>query len=486
MELRQDPFPVNDFRAAAHQAVDLVVDYLATIRERPVYQPVPPVHRERLLTMPLPETGETVDALIDRFAHDIQPWPMGNGHPRFFGWANSPPDPAGVIAEFLAAAVDPSCAGGDHAAIYLERCVTRWLAELVGFPLDNGIGLLTSGGSMASLTAIATARHAAAARDGWNDRDGGMQGVTSPLVMYLSTEAHTTMVKAAELLGIGNRQVRKVPVDDGLKMDVAALQEQLAADRAAGFRPFLVAASAGTVDTGAVDPFDTIADLCAAEGLWLHVDGALGAVGILDDRLADRYGGMDRADSLAIDPHKWLSVPVECGCVLFRDAGIARDTFSLVPPYLRTEENRGIGGLPWFSEYGFQQTRGFRALKVWMTLAANGRAGLAATIRRHNDLARELAARIAATPGLELFAEPTLSIVCFRVRPSEGADSDAFNKAVMEGVQASGRAFVTQAVLNGEFWLRACVMHYGTTRDDLAALVQTVLDVASGIKPGQA
>ena len=248
MDLRQSPFPDESFRTAASQAVDLIADYLESIRERPVYQPVPAGHRARLMEMPLPELGEDVSSLIERFANEILPWPMGNGHPRFFGWANSPPDPAGIIAELLAAAFDPSCAGGDHAAIYLERCVTRWLAELVGFPLEGGIGLLTSGGSMASLTAIATARHAAAARDGWNDREDGIQFAPAPLVMYLSTEAHTTMVKAAELLGIGNRQVRRVPVDGQFRMDVAALRALVAADRAAGFRPFLVAASAGTVE----------------------------------------------------------------------------------------------------------------------------------------------------------------------------------------------------------------------------------------------
>jgi glutamate/tyrosine decarboxylase-like PLP-dependent enzyme len=481
MDFRQSPFPADDFRAAAYQAVDLIAHSLASIRERPVYQPVPELHRTHLMEMPLPEHGEDVSGLIERFATEILPYPMGNGHPRFFGWANSPPDPAGVIAELLAAGFDPSCAGGDHAAIYLERCVTRWLAELVGFPLEGGIGLLTSGGSMASLTAIATARHAAAVHDGWNDREDGIQQVAAPLVMYLSIEAHTTMVKAAELLGIGNRQVRRVPVDSTFRIDVDALKEQVAADRAAGYRPFLVAASAGTVSTGAVDPFDALADFCGKEGLWLHVDGALGAVGILDERVATAYAGMDWANSLAIDPHKWLSVPVECGCILIRDGALARDTFSLVPAYVRTEENRGIGGLPWFSEYGFQQTRGFRALKVWMTLAAAGKAGLTDTIRRHNDLARELAARIAATPELELLAEPTLCIVCFRVKVEEGVDGDAFNKRVMEEVQSSGRAFVTQAVLDGAFWLRASVMHYGTTGDDLAALVETVLDVASGL-----
>ncbi len=475
----QEISTTESFRTAAHQAVDLIADYLESMRERPVYQPVPVEHRQHLMGLAMPETGTPLAALIQQFAADILPYPMGNGHPRFFGWVNSPPDPAGIVAELLAAGFDPSCAGGDHAAIYLERCVTAWLADLVGFPLDDGIGLLTSGGSVASMTAIAVARHAASLADGWNDRDVGLQGVATPLVMYLSTEAHTTMVKAAELLGIGNHYVRRLPVDSSLQLDITALRAMIARDRADGCRPFLVAASAGTVGTGAIDPFDDLADICEAEELWLHLDGAYGAVGVLDTRVAHLYSGMDRADSIALDPHKWLSVPVECGCVLIRDATMARDTFSLIPAYLRTEENRGIGGLPWFSEYGFQQTRGFRALKVWMTLAANGRQGLTATIRRHNDLARHLATTIAATPELELYADPVLSIVCFRVRAATGEASDALNKAVMEAVQASGKAFLTQTSLNGGFWLRANVLHPATNEDDLATLIDIVLAEAA-------
>jgi glutamate/tyrosine decarboxylase-like PLP-dependent enzyme len=285
------------------------------------------------------------------------------------------------------------------------------------------------------------------------------------------------MVKAAELLGIGNRHVRWVPVDADRRMDVDALRRMIGEDREAGMRPFLVAASAGTVSTGAVDPFDAIADTCAAEELWFHVDGAYGAVGILDPRLDELFSGMERADSLALDPHKWLSVPVECGCILIRDSATMRDTFSLVPAYLRTEENRGIGGLPWFAEYGFQQTRGFRALKVWMTLAASGRKGLSATIQRHNDLAKTLAAMVDASPELELYADPPLSIVLFRVRPPGGRIDD-LNKQVMEAVQSSGRAFLTQAVIDGTFWLRANPLHFNTTEDDLAALLAVVRDVA--------
>jgi glutamate/tyrosine decarboxylase-like PLP-dependent enzyme len=291
------------------------------------------------------------------------------------------------------------------------------------------------------------------------------------------------MRKAAEVLGLGRDAVRTVPVDDQLRMDVTALRAAVAADRAAGRRPFCVAASAGTVNTGAIDPLDGIADLCQAEGLWLHVDGAYGAVGAADPALASRYAGMERADSLALDPHKWLSVPVECGCALVRDGGLLRDTWSLVPPYLRTEEGKGFGGLPWYSEYGFQQTRGFRALKLWMVLQHLGRDGVAALIRRHVGLARRLADAVDAAPDLERMAPVTLSTVCFRLTPPEaGADAarlDALNKLLVERIQAEGRAFLTGTVLRGRFALRACVLHYGTTETDVDALVEIVRETGA-------
>ena len=466
------------FRRIGYRAVDLAVEHLATIRDRPVYRPMAHDERRSLLELPLPERGSTPDAVLDRFQAEVLPHPMGNGHPRFFGWVNSPPAPIGVVADLLAAAMDPSVAGGDHAAVYVERCAVRWLAELVGFPTEDGIGLLVSGGSIASLTGLAAARHRAAREDGWDVRADGLQGERPRLALYLSSEGHSTLRKAVELLGLGEAAVTVVPVDDAYRMDVAALRAAVDADRAAGRRPFCVAASAGTVNTGAVDPLDALADLCAEEGLWLHVDGAYGVVGVLDPAVADRFAGLGRADSLALDPHKWLSVPVECGCALVRDGALLRDAFSFVAPHLRTEEGKGIGGLPWYAEYGFQQTRGFRALKLWMTLLHAGREGLAATVARHNALARLLAGLVDAAPDLEQAAPVALSIVCFRYVPSalRGDEErlDALNKAIMEEVQAGGEAFLTQAVLDGRFVLRANVLHYGTTEDDAAALLGVV------------
>lgn len=476
------------FRRSAHRAVDVVVGHLSGVRGRPVFVPMQPGQRLALLDEPLPEQGTSPDAILDQFCQRVLPHPMGNGHPRFFGWVNSPPAPAGVLAEFLAAAMNPSCAGGDHAAIYLERCCTRWLMELVGFPTQGSMGLLVSGGSLASLTCLAAARHRAAARDGWNVREEGLQGNRPPLTLYLSEEGHSCVRKSAELLGLGTAGLRTVPVDARFRMDVRALGEMVKADRAAGKRPFCVSASAGTVNTGAIDPLDELADFCEREDLWLHVDGAYGAFGILDPEVAPRYAGMSRVHSLALDPHKWLSVPVECGCALVRDGGTLREAFSLVPPYLRTEEGKGFGGLPWFSEYGFQQTRGFRALKLWATLKHAGRAGLATLVSRHVALARQSAAMVDASPDLQRLAGGELSVVCFRYAPEhlrgDEARLNALNKSVMEQVQAGGEAFLSGTVLRGQFALRACILHYGTTEEDLAALLDVVRRIGARCAAG--
>mgnify|MGYP001190515157 CR=1 FL=1 len=477
----------DQFRQLGYLAVDMAADYLAGMRERPVFRPMTEAQRRTLLEQPLPDAGLAPEAVLQRFAETVLPHPMGNGHPRFFGWVNAPPAPAAILAELLAATMNPSCAGGDHAAIYLERCVVRWLMELVGFPVAGSMGLLVSGGSNASLTCLAAARHKAVASSGGNVRADGLQGNHPALVLYVSDEGHSCLRKAAELLGLGANSIRTVPCDLEFRIDVAALRVAIAADRDQGYRPFCVAASAGTVNTGAIDPLDELADLCAEEGLWLHVDGAYGAVGVLDPDAAPRYAGLARADSLGLDPHKWLSVPVECGCALVRDGNVLRQTFSLVPSYLQTEEGKGFGGLPWYSEYGFQQSRGFRALKLWMTLQHLGRQGVALQVTRHNALARHLAALVDAAPDLERMAPVSLSIVCFRYVPpalhGDEARLDALNKAIMEAVQEGGEVFVTNAILNGRFALRACILHYGTTEADIAAIVDVVRRIGSRLAP---
>jgi glutamate/tyrosine decarboxylase-like PLP-dependent enzyme len=479
-----------ELRRLGYRAVDLMVEHLAGIADGPVFQPLTPDERRALLDQPLPDGPTAPDLILDRIQEQVFTHPMGNGHPRFLGWANSPPAPFAALAEMLAAALNPSCAGGDHAAIYLERAVVRWLMELLGFPTEGSMGLLVSGGSMASLTCLAAARSWAAKRDGWDARQDGVGRAPAPLTLYLSEEGHSCLRKSAELLGLGASSLRIVPTDSALRIDVKALRSAIGQDRAAGVRPFCVAATAGTVNTGAIDPLDALADLCAEEDLWLHVDGALGAVGVLDPTVADRFAGLGRAHSLTLDPHKWLSVPVECGCALVREGALLRETFSLVPPYLRTEEGKGFGGLPWYSEYGFQQTRGFRALKLWSTLLLAGRDGLRQHVSRCNALARRLAALVDEADDLELLAPVELSVVCFRYVPPGPRDDtprlDALNKAIMEEVQAGGEAFLTQTTLRGRFSLRACVVHYATTEDDIRALLDVVRRVGARLSRSEA
>jgi aromatic-L-amino-acid decarboxylase len=468
---------VEEFRQAAHEAVEIAARHLGGIARRKVFEPMPAEERQALLERSLPERPVATQAILETIEREILSRPMGNGNPRFFGWVNSPPAPMGAIADFLASISNPSCAGGDHAAVYLERCAVRWLMQLTGFPVEASMGLLVSGGSAASLTCLAAARQRAARDHGWDVRKEGLSGKPQ-LVMYVSEEGHSCLRKAAELMGMGERGVRVLPVDEEFRMKPAMLLQALAEDRAAGRIPFCVAASAGTVNTGAIDPLSELADLCERERLWLHVDGAYGALGLLDPDLSERYRGMERCDSLSLDPHKWLSVPLECGCALVRDGALLRDTFSLVPAYLRTEEGRGFGGLPWYSEFGFQQSRGFRALKLWATLLYAGREGIREQVCKHLWLAKRLASLIRNAAEMELLCEPTLSVVNFRCVPRalHGKEEalDALNKAVIERLQSEGEVFLTGTRIHDRFSLRVCVLHYATQEEDLAFLLECV------------
>ena len=467
------------FRAFGHAAVELAARYLETRRERPVFQPMPARVRQLLLRQALPESGQPVEALLAFYERNILPYPMGNDHPRFYAWVNSGPAPIGVLADFLTALSSSSCANGDHAAIYEERCVVRWLMELVGFPLEGSMGILVEGGSLASLYGLAAARYWAAITDGWNVRKQGLQYHHRPLVLYVSAEGHSCLVKSAELLGLGAPHV--IPVDEDYRMDVRALATVVAQDRKAGLRPFCVAATAGTVSTGAIDPLDELASYCEEEGLWLHVDGAMGIFGILDPERSHLYAGVERAHSLALDPHKWFAVPIDCSCAVVRDGNLLREAFSLVPPYLRVEEGKGFGGLPGFAEYGFKQTQRNLALKLAWVMQYAGRAGLAQMVTQHNALAQHLATLIDDAGDLERLAPVALCIVCFRYVPEELRGDDvrlnALNKRIMETVQERGNSFLHSTMLQGRLALRACIMHYDTTAADIAALVEEIRSV---------
>jgi aromatic-L-amino-acid/L-tryptophan decarboxylase len=463
------------FRGAGHSVVDGVADHLAELPNQPVWQPLPDDLRERLLALPLPDRGIALDDLVETMLRDVLPHAMGNGHPAFFGWVNPPPSHAGVLASLTAAAMNPSVVTGDHADVHLERAVVRWLAELVGFPHPPGSGLLTSGASAATVVCLAGARSKALTGIGHDVRRDGLAGAP-PLAAYIPAEAHSCVQRGLELLGFGSAAMREVPLDGG-RLDADVLRAAIAADRADGAVPALLVGSAGTVNTGTIDPLSELADVAAAEGIWFHVDGAYGAFGVLDPALAARYSGMERADSLALDPHKWLGVPVDAGCALVRSGEELRDAFSLIPPYLRQQDPDPVGT---FAEYGFEQTRPFRALKTWATVAGLGREGIAAHVARCNELARELASMVEGEAELELALAPQTSIVAFRARPANCPPErlEDVNRALPEAVQARGRAFVTGTVFEGRETLRACILHPQTGTEQLATLVAEVVATA--------
>ena len=465
----------EEIRRVGHEVVELIVRHLTTLPQRPVFRPFPEDLARTFLAAPVPTDGIDASAILDEFASQIEPYPFGNGHPRFYGWVNSPPAVIGIFAEALAAAMNPSCAGGNHAAVYVERQVVNWFKGILGVPRDS-MGLLVSGGSMATLTGLAVARHVKAGAD---VRARGVQDLPSRLIVYMGEEGHGCGRKAVEMLGIGSDNLRVIPSDERYRLRVADLEAAIDRDRAAGHRPIAVMASAGTVNTGAIDPLGEIAALCRRYDVWLHVDGAYGAPAVLTDRYRTELQTLALADSVAVDPHKWLYVPVEAGLVLVRDAGAMRDTFSFAPPYLRTDDHpAGVGGPVWFSEFGFQQTRGFRALKVWMALKYHGVSGYATAIAHDMALADYLAARVEQAPDLQLAAPRSLSIVCFRYAPESGREDperiDRLNRRLVEEVQRGGEVFLTSTTLNGRFVLRACVVNPRASRQDIDRLVDLV------------
>lgn len=462
----------EEFRQLGYRAIDLLAGQLETIHTSPTRLPVPDALREKLMHQPLPETGSDPTTLLETFARDVLPYPMGNANPRFFAWINSPPAPLAVVADLLASGMNPSVAGGDHAATYVEHGVLNWLKTILGFPAESG-GILCSGGSMATLIGLGAMRHA---KTGGDIRKSGFQNQAAPLIVYTSTQGHGCIQKAIEILGFGSDNLRKIPVDADFRMNVDALRAQIAADRSAGLRPVCVAASAGTVNTGAIDPLNAIADVCAAEDLWFHVDGAYGGVGILAEQTTGLYKGLERADSLGIDPHKWMYMTVECGCAFVRDAQLMRDSYSLVPPYLRDDT-----ALPWFSEYGIQQTHGFRALKLWMVLGQIGVEGYRELISHDIRMAKTLQAKIRARQDFELASAGPLSVTCFRHTPPGVANLNTFQKQVVEIVQRSGQAFLTSTELNGQTVLRACVVNFRTAEADLDALLAAVAEAGQHI-----
>lgn len=459
-----------ELRAAAARAADIAVDHLVGLREQPVFRPFPPELAARWREEDWSDDPSDLQELLRDIATDVLAYPFGNGHGRFHAWVNPPPDRAGVLAAMLAAATNPSVAGGNHASVHLERQVIRWLCGMVGLPGGSG-GVLLSGGSLATIVALAAARQAKAPFDA---RIDGLAGGPT-LAVHACTEVHSCVTKAVELLGIGRRNLRLVDADPDGRLDPARLREALEADER---HPIAVVASAGSVSRGAIDPLEEIAAICRDHDVWLHVDGAYGAPAVLSERYAGALAGLSLADSVAVDPHKWLYVPVDAGALLVREPERLREAFTLVPSYLQvTHDPDGISDAPWIAEYTVEQTRPFRALRVWAALKSTGRAGYRALVDHDLDRAVQLAEAVAAHPELTLDSH-RLSIVCF----SCAGGGDDLQADVARRIQLGGEAFLTTTVIEGRTVLRACFVNPLTTTEDVDALVELVARTARGLR----
>jgi glutamate/tyrosine decarboxylase-like PLP-dependent enzyme len=471
-----DPQDWEALRSLGHRMVDDVLDHLRTVRERPVWQSPPDVVRARLRE-PLPRNGQGYEKVYHDFVEAVLPYPTGNIHPRFWGWVIGTGTPFTALAEMLAATVNPNVSGFDDAASLVEDRVLAWFKEAMGFP-ESASGLLVSGGSMANLVGLAVARHAQAPFD---VRRLGQGAAPRRMVLYASREVHSSVKKAAELLGLGSDALRLLPVDAEYRLDLGALRDAIATDRHAGLHPYCVVGTVGTVNTGATDDLPALADLCEKEDLWLHVDGAFGALAAFAPALRPRLAGMERADSLAFDPHKWGYFPIEVGCVLVRHREGHRAAFATTAAYLASGEGGIAARTDRFADLGVQLSRGFKAQKVWMGLKAEGTEKLGRLIQQNIEQAAHLAARVRETPALELLAPAPLNIVCFRYRGEGGSDLDRINKAILVRLHESGVAAPSYTVLEGRYALRVCITNHRTRREDLDLLVREVLRLGKEI-----
>lgn len=463
-----DPDNWDALRAQGHRMLDDMFDHIAGVRDRPVWQPIPAGTRARFRAE-LPRASADLGDVYQEFSDHIAPYTTGNIHPGFMGWVHGGGSAVGMLAEMLAAGLNANLGGRDHIPVEVERQIVAWTRQMFGFP-DTASGIFVTGTSMANLLAVLVAR---SARLGSTVRQRGVARDGAKLTAYTSVATHGCIAQAMDLAGFGTDALRRISVDRFHCIDVDALRAQISADRAAGLAPFLVVGSAGTVDIGAIDDLKALHALCRDEDMWLHVDGAYGALGILSPDLAPRLAGIESADSIGFDFHKWGQVPYDAGFLLVRDGEQHRRTFAAPAAYLRRETRGLAAGSPWPCDYGPDLSRGFRALKTWFTLKTFGTEKLGAMISRTCDLAQYMEAKIAAEPRLELLAPVQLNIVCFRYRAD---DADRVNADIVATLHESGISAPSTTILGGRLAIRAAIVNHRTDMQDIDALLSAVLE----------
>jgi aromatic-L-amino-acid decarboxylase len=482
-----DPEEWESMRALGHQILDDAMDYLETLRDRPVWQHAPPQVKAHFKAPP-PADPEPAEEIYREYVRYILPYQFGNSHPRFWGWVAGPGTVMGMFAELLAASTDAISGSFSYLSNnYVELQVLDWCKDLLGYPSDAG-GLITSGCSASNLIGLTVARNA---MTGFDVRSRGMQNAPQQMTLYCSDEAHSSIQKAVELLGFGKDALRRIPVNESLQIDLAALKAAIQNDRANGFLPICIVGCAGTTNTAAIDDLNALADICAEEKCWFHVDGACGAWTAIAPRYRHLVAGMERADSLAFDLHKWMYLQYPIGCVLVRDAEEQRRAFSLSTTYLaHGEGDRGLTGIdvPWISDYGFELSRGFHALKAWMTIKEHGTERFGRLIQQNIDQAHYLARLIESAPELELALPVSLNIVNFRyTRPDwDDAMLDELNKQIETELQEQGIAVASTVTLRDRIFLHAGIANHRSRREDFDLLVREVIRIGSELAASRA
>jgi glutamate/tyrosine decarboxylase-like PLP-dependent enzyme len=459
-----DPENWSALRTLGHKMLDDMVDHLETIRSQPVWQPMPADVRERFKA-PLPTQVSAPESLYETFTADIKPYVTGNTHPRFMGWVHGGGNPVSMLAELLAGAMNANCGGRDHAGIAVERQVIAWASQMLGMPPETS-GVLLTGSSMANFVAVLCARYKALGDDA---RQHGLRD--KRLTAYASAGVHRCVPGALDMAGLGMSALRKIPVDENFRIDLDALRAAIAADREAGCTPFLVVGTAGTVDVGAFDDLTALAAIAKSENVWFHVDGAFGALTALSHKHSHLTAGIEHADSVAFDFHKWTQVTYDAGCVLVRDPALHQATFTQATSYLATAPRGLAGGSPWPCDLGPDLSRGFRALKVWMTLSASGSEVLGGIVDTTCSLALHLAARIDACDRLELLAPVKLNIVCFGITGFSGEQT----AALVADLQEEGLFVPSTTTIKGRTAIRAAIVNHRTTAADIDGLVDEIL-----------
>ena len=447
--------------------LDDILDHMEHLRERPVWQPIPPAIRAQFRE-PLPAAPAALADLHHTFMQDILPYSIGNAHPGFMGWVQGGGTAVGMLADMLAAGLNSNVGGREQIPVEVERQITRWMRELFRFPEDAS-GLFVTGTSLANMIAVLVARTGALGTD---VRQHGIADGGGRLVAYASRAAHGCVAQAMDLSGLGTGALREIDTDAAGRLDMQVLRAAIEADRRAGRQPFMIVGTAGSVDTGAIDDLAAIADLAQQENLWFHIDGAYGALGMLAADVAPRLTGIERADSIAFDFHKWLQVPYDAGFILVRDGTLHHDTFASPAAYLSREERGMAANSPWPCDFGPDLSRGFRALKTWFTIKAYGTEKLGRMIGNTCALARHLEARIEAEPALELLAPVSLNIVCFGYRC---ADPDRVNGEIVVALQESGIAAPSTTTVDGRLVIRVAIVNHRTTTDDIDAMLDAAL-----------